>query len=178
MSSLNRGISNVECQSRTRNTSYYNIFSHSKQPKVIIRSLVDIFFPNKKVTAPSYTQSHHFLIGAREDVYPWMLSSPTNEDSTSLSSIAVNAFETWPTDSDLSPADDEGLVDMGGSLGACGCTGVRCCTGVNDGWDGGVVTSRVSQVDVGAVVGTAVQHTQQQPSPRRRPAVGSCERRN
>ena len=33
------------------------------------------------------------------------------EESTLLSSIAVDASETWPVDSDMYPADVVGLVD-------------------------------------------------------------------
>ena len=40
-----------------------------------------------------------------------MLSSPLKEESTLLSSIAVDASETWPVDSDMSPADVEDLVN-------------------------------------------------------------------
>ena len=40
-----------------------------------------------------------------------MFSSPLKEEPTLLSSIAVNASETWPVDSDVFSADVEGFVD-------------------------------------------------------------------
>ena len=55
MPRLNRGILKIAYQGKTRETSEVTTFSHSKQPKLIIRFLVCEYFFRKKVTGTSST---------------------------------------------------------------------------------------------------------------------------